>query len=303
MGMPQLVVTAVLVEARSKSEVARDYGVSRRWVITLVQRYLAAGAPACSPARVGRGGARPGPPTSSRTRSSQSAGYRPARTRKPAPPPSPPICSAGTAPAPRSPPSGGSSPPGASSPRSRTSGPRAATSASRPPNPTNTLADRHHPLAAGRWPTAPTPLPRGPRAAPVQRGRPASGVLTVHTDTPVHPTDAARDLIGALAPTFGHALDPMRSITAAARLVQGATAGVVVTRAGRLLALPGLPAHPLLTAGSLVLAEVARHLAGDGEYTQFLRPAPGPAPTTGHVRVAALDCAVDRAGPRDVPVR
>ena len=43
MGMPQLVVTAVLVEGRSKSEVARDYGVSRRWVVTLVQRYLAEG--------------------------------------------------------------------------------------------------------------------------------------------------------------------------------------------------------------------------------------------------------------------
>ncbi len=43
MGMPQLVVTAVLLEGRSKSEVAREYGVSRRWVITLVQRYLAEG--------------------------------------------------------------------------------------------------------------------------------------------------------------------------------------------------------------------------------------------------------------------
>src|SRR5437763_1678712 len=43
MGMPQLVVTAVLVEGRSESEVARQYGVSRRWVITLVQRYLAEG--------------------------------------------------------------------------------------------------------------------------------------------------------------------------------------------------------------------------------------------------------------------
>ena len=31
MGMPQLVVAAVLVERRSKSEVARQYGVSRRW--------------------------------------------------------------------------------------------------------------------------------------------------------------------------------------------------------------------------------------------------------------------------------
>src|SRR6185437_16863077 len=41
--MSQLIVTAVLVEGRSKSEVARRYGVSRRWVITLVQRYLAEG--------------------------------------------------------------------------------------------------------------------------------------------------------------------------------------------------------------------------------------------------------------------
>jgi transposase InsO family protein len=49
MGMAQLVVTAVLVEGRSKSEVARDYGVSRRWVITLVQRFLAAGEPGLAP--------------------------------------------------------------------------------------------------------------------------------------------------------------------------------------------------------------------------------------------------------------
>jgi hypothetical protein len=34
MGMPQLIVTAVLVEVRSKSEVAHRYGVSRRWVVT-----------------------------------------------------------------------------------------------------------------------------------------------------------------------------------------------------------------------------------------------------------------------------
>lgn len=49
MGMPQLVVTAVLVEGRSKSEVAREYGLSRRWVITLVQRYLAEGESALAP--------------------------------------------------------------------------------------------------------------------------------------------------------------------------------------------------------------------------------------------------------------
>lgn len=43
MGMAQLIVTAVKVEGRSKSEVARAYGVSRRWVIILTQRYEAEG--------------------------------------------------------------------------------------------------------------------------------------------------------------------------------------------------------------------------------------------------------------------
>ncbi len=43
MGMPQLLVTGVLVEGRSQSEVARQYGVSRRRGIALVQRYLAEG--------------------------------------------------------------------------------------------------------------------------------------------------------------------------------------------------------------------------------------------------------------------
>jgi len=43
MGMAELIVEAVLTEGRSKSAVAADYAVSRRWVITLVQRYLAEG--------------------------------------------------------------------------------------------------------------------------------------------------------------------------------------------------------------------------------------------------------------------
>jgi len=47
--MAQLVVTAVLVESRPKSEVAREYGVSRRWVITLVRRYLAEGEAGLAP--------------------------------------------------------------------------------------------------------------------------------------------------------------------------------------------------------------------------------------------------------------
>ena len=49
MGMPQLVVTAVLVEGRSRSEVAREYGVSRRWVQVLVARFLAEGEAGLQP--------------------------------------------------------------------------------------------------------------------------------------------------------------------------------------------------------------------------------------------------------------
>src|SRR4051812_49572217 len=37
--MARLVITAVVVERRSKSEVARDYRVSRRWVQKLLARY------------------------------------------------------------------------------------------------------------------------------------------------------------------------------------------------------------------------------------------------------------------------
>lgn len=43
MSRARLVVTAVLVEGRSRAEVARDYGISRRWVGELVKRYQAGG--------------------------------------------------------------------------------------------------------------------------------------------------------------------------------------------------------------------------------------------------------------------
>src|SRR4051794_41493565 len=47
--MARLVIMAVTVEGRTKSEVARDYGVSRRWVQTLVARYAAEGEAAFEP--------------------------------------------------------------------------------------------------------------------------------------------------------------------------------------------------------------------------------------------------------------
>ena len=49
MSKARLIITAVLVEGRTKSEVARDYEVSRYWVHQLVQRYAAEGEAAFAP--------------------------------------------------------------------------------------------------------------------------------------------------------------------------------------------------------------------------------------------------------------
>src|SRR5919107_3460272 len=49
MSLARLVITAVIVEQRSKSEVARDYGVSRVWVQKLLHRYQREGPAAFEP--------------------------------------------------------------------------------------------------------------------------------------------------------------------------------------------------------------------------------------------------------------
>src|SRR5215211_7804544 len=49
MSMARLVITAVTIEGRSKSEVARDYGVSRVWVQKLLHRFDAEGEAAFEP--------------------------------------------------------------------------------------------------------------------------------------------------------------------------------------------------------------------------------------------------------------
>jgi len=49
MSLAELVITSVKVEGRSKSEVARDYRISRYWVQQLVARYEAEGTAAFQP--------------------------------------------------------------------------------------------------------------------------------------------------------------------------------------------------------------------------------------------------------------
>jgi transposase len=48
-SLGRLIVTAVVVEGRSKAEVAKDYRVSRRWVQELVRRFQAQGEKGLEP--------------------------------------------------------------------------------------------------------------------------------------------------------------------------------------------------------------------------------------------------------------
>lgn len=119
------------------------------------------------------------------------------------------------------------------------------------------------------------------------------GVLGLSTDTVAHPTVAARDLISFLAPELARAIDPLRSVAAVAGIVSGAYAGTVLTRSGSTTALPGLPDHCLLTAGSDLLAVVSQQVVSGCAYRSFLWPDPVDDAPHRHARITALACPGD----------
>lgn len=121
------------------------------------------------------------------------------------------------------------------------------------------------------------------------------GFLALLSGSERPPPQEVRALLGSLTPVLARALDPMRSLLPAARLVQGATAGVVLRRDGETVELPGLPDHSLLSPGSPLL--VAAHAAiGDGlVYSSFRWPLGGRHAPDGHTRVSVL------ASTEDVP--
>jgi DNA-binding CsgD family transcriptional regulator len=121
------------------------------------------------------------------------------------------------------------------------------------------------------------------------------GHLGLLFDSRQPPTVETRRLLARLTPTFAHAIDPMSSLLAAARLVHGATAGVALRADGGTDPLPGLETHALLTADSAVVG-AARVGVGRGRiHTAFVWPLRGSHAPPGHVRVTAL--AVSGDGP------
>jgi hypothetical protein len=92
-------------------------------------------------------------------------------------------------------------------------------------------------------------------------------------------------LLAGLRPIIATALDRLPSFAAAAQLTGDAVGGVVITRAGRGVRIPGLPTHPLLVEGSPALTVARRFVRARGTVSTFLSPWAG-----GLLRVSVLDC-------------
>ena len=88
-------------------------------------------------------------------------------------------------------------------------------------------------------------------------GGPYLGILSLLFSSGEPPSPAMRNRLGHLAPLIARGLSPMRSLLATARIVRGATSGVVLLQDGTTCPLPGLEDHALLVADSPVV-EIAR---------------------------------------------
>ena len=115
------------------------------------------------------------------------------------------------------------------------------------------------------------------------------GFLSLLSADPSRPNRADRRVVAAVTAVIADDLDRTREIAETARIVAKASAGVVLTRGGDVLPLPGLPDDRLLTPGSPILTVAADELADSGAHISFLAPAPGASAEL--VRVTALDFA------------
>jgi DNA-binding CsgD family transcriptional regulator len=118
-------------------------------------------------------------------------------------------------------------------------------------------------------------------------GRPL-GLMTMHTKSAAHPSDASRDLIGAVAPMISAAIDPLTTIVGLAALVEDARGGGVVGRDATVHRLPGMPPHPLVAAHSRLVGTALAKLAQRRTQTAFL--CPDPRRRNDYLRITAIAC-------------
>jgi DNA-binding NarL/FixJ family response regulator len=122
------------------------------------------------------------------------------------------------------------------------------------------------------------------------------GYLALLTAGVQSPLPQVRPLLARVTATLAYAIDPMRSLTLAAGLVQGARGAVVLHADGEVAPLPGLNGHALLAAGSPALIAARERLAAGSTFASFLWPLGGRHAPHGHLRITAM------APPADLPL-
>jgi DNA-binding CsgD family transcriptional regulator len=114
------------------------------------------------------------------------------------------------------------------------------------------------------------------------------GFVALLSESKTPPVHAVRRRLGRLTSLLAHGVDPMRSLVAAARLVEGASAGVVLRADGGIQPLPGLDDHALLAPDSPVLEAARAGMRECHVYRSFVWPLGGRHAPGGHIRVTAL---------------
>ena len=122
-------------------------------------------------------------------------------------------------------------------------------------------------------------------------GGPHLGLLSLLFSSAEPPSAAMRHSLGQLAPLIARGLSPMRSLLSTARIVRGATSGVVLLQDGTTCPLPGLEDHALLVAGSPVVTIARGALLAGQVYRSFMWPARDGPGATDHVRMTVLAAA------------
>lgn len=114
------------------------------------------------------------------------------------------------------------------------------------------------------------------------------GFLALLSASTEPPTEAIRHRLARFAPILARGIDPMQQLLTAARVVQGAVAGVVLCTDGLAAPIPGLGDDALLAGGSLILVAARAAIRSRQVYTSFLWPRGGGHAPDGHVRVTVL---------------
>ncbi|MEW1953428.1 hypothetical protein [Terrabacter sp. NPDC080008] len=111
------------------------------------------------------------------------------------------------------------------------------------------------------------------------------GFLSLLSADPAERAGSYAAALADLRPIIVDAVDRLPSFSAAARLVGDAIGGLVITRAGRSVPVPGLRTHPLLAEGSATLAAARRHASAPGTAATFISPWSGSL-----LAISVLDC-------------